>query len=96
MSKEDDQEKRSKVMKAIETTLKKASKNDVGDPDSVREKNPALADVLDEFILSKSWRTDPTTTAKQVAEVVTAKEPASKLALLIGELEEELKSPRGS
>ncbi len=87
---DDDQQRRAELAKKIEATLSASAKSGVVDPAAVRATDPRLADVLDEFVLSKSYRTDPQTTAKQVAEVIVARDANSKLGQLIGSLKDEL------
>ena len=93
MASKSDKAKRTKLQKSLLKKLQAASdpRLDVVLPDKVRKSSPALADVLDEFILSKSYRTDPKTTAKQVAEVIIASDQNSKLANLLSALEKDLK-----
>jgi hypothetical protein len=89
-----DQEKRAALAAEIKAKLESASANNVIDHDAVRTESPALAAVLDEFLMSKSYRTDPWSTSKQVAEILVARDPDSQLGQLIGSLNQELKNPK--
>jgi hypothetical protein len=92
MAQSPDQARRLELNEAVLKDLEAATdRTGSVQPDLVRENNPALDDVLDEFILSKSWRTDPETTAKQVAEAIVAHDDESKFAELLSTLENELK-----
>ena len=64
------------------------------DLEALRERAQPLAEVLDEFILSKSTRTDPRAIAKDLALVLDARDPGSRLAKALAKLEKEMSSSK--
>jgi hypothetical protein len=64
------------------------------DRESLRERNPPLAEVLDEFVRSKTTRDDQEPTAKDLARVLEARDPRSRLGKALAKLERHLSSKR--
>ena len=99
MARSKDKAKRDKLAKAFVGRIEKAGAADhrlgVVNPDILRKKDPTLANVLDEYIRSKSWRTDIQSTAKQVAEALVARDKSSKLSSLLSALEAQLEGKPG-
>ena len=87
--------KRQDTQKALKKLLK-PSLNPQGkiDPNAIRKNNPVLADVLNEFALSKSARTDPENSAKLISQALESRDPDSSLAKALARLEREMRKRR--
>jgi hypothetical protein len=64
------------------------------DSDLLRKNNPPLAEVLDEFLESKTTRDDPSSIVKDIANVLEARDPKSRLAEALKKLEEQLNAQK--
>ena len=83
---------KSPLQQSIEGTLQGNLKSDGRiDPDKLRQNNPPLAEVLDEFVASKTVRDEPTMFAKDLARTIEARDPNSRLADALKKLEDHLK-----
>lgn len=82
------------LRKNIEAQLK-ASIADDGTVDllKLRENSKPLAEIFDIITLSKTWRDDPKTFAKDVARMISARDDSSDLSSALEKLEAKL-SPK--
>ena len=64
------------------------------DREALRERNAPLAAVLDEFAMAKTTRDDQEPTAKDLARVLEARDPKSRLGKALAALERHMKRPR--
>lgn len=96
MPKSDDKAKREELAKAVLQRMKAAgaltTSSEPVNRVALKKTQPTLALILNEYVMSKSWRTDPKSTAKQVAEALVARDKSSRLAGLLTKLESELAS----
>jgi hypothetical protein len=60
----------------------------------LRESNPSLAAVLNEFMEGKTSRDDPTPVAKDLARTLEARHPESRLSAALTKLEGEMRKGR--
>lgn len=79
------------LRKSIEAQLK-ASIADDGTVDllKLRENSKPLAEIFDIITLTKTWRDDPKTFAKDVARMISARDDSSVLSSALEKLEAKL------
>lgn len=87
--------KSAKVMKtSVSRQVKAGAKGGKLDLKVLRETNAPLAAVLNEFAMAKTGRDDPTPVAKDLARVIDARDPKSRLGKALAALERHLAAPK--
>ena len=84
---------RDKIAQDLKPTVNSLGRLSGDSIDQLKKSNPTLAEVLNEFALSKTVRDDPTFEAKRIVEALEAREDQSRLGQALANLEKELKAP---
>lgn len=81
---------REKIEQDLQPTVNSLGRLSGDAIDQLKKSNPNLADVLQEFALSKTVRDDPKFEAKRIVEALEAREEQSRLGQALANLEKEL------